>query len=69
VVGEECGPVRPSTIVVPNIFRDHYTQMPLIEDQYAVGEYGSDRTHEPFSETVHPRLSSQSKIGSAVGPG
>src|SRR6185312_16964266 len=50
-----AGPVRPSTVVVPNIFREHYTQMPLIEDQYAVGEFGSDRAHEPFGETVRPR--------------
>jgi hypothetical protein len=47
--------VRPSTVVVPNIFREHDTQVPLIEDQHAVGEFGSDRTHEPFGETVRPR--------------
>jgi hypothetical protein len=40
---------------VPNIFREHQTQVPLIADQHAVGEFGSDRTHEPFSETVRPR--------------
>jgi hypothetical protein len=54
---EIAGPVRPSTVVVANIFREHYTQMPLFEDQHAVGEFGSDRTHEPFGETVRPRLS------------
>jgi hypothetical protein len=49
--------VRPSTVVVPNIFREHYTQVPLIEDQQAVGEFGPDRTHEPFDKTGRPRLS------------
>jgi hypothetical protein len=39
---EIAGPVRPSTVVVPNIFREHYTQMPLIEDQHAVGEFGHE---------------------------
>jgi len=47
--------VRPSTVVVPNIFREHDTQVPLIEDQHAVGEFGSDSAHEPFGETVGPR--------------
>jgi hypothetical protein len=47
--------VWPSTVVVPNIFREHYTQVPLIEDQYAVGKFGPDRTHEPFGKTVRPR--------------
>jgi hypothetical protein len=50
-----AGAVRPSTVVVPNIFREHDTQVPLIADQHAVGEFGSDRTHEPFGETVRPR--------------
>src|SRR5581483_8000201 len=52
---EIAGPVRSSTVVVANIFREHDTQMPLIEDQYAVGEFGSDRAHESFGETVRPR--------------
>jgi hypothetical protein len=47
--------VRPSTVVVPNIFREHHTQVPLIADQHPVGEFGSDRMHEPFGETVRPR--------------
>ena len=50
-----AGSVRPSTVVVPDIFREHSTQMPLIEDQYAVGEFGFDRAHEPVGETVRPR--------------
>jgi hypothetical protein len=47
--------VRSSTVVVPNIFREHDTQVPLIADQHVVGEFGSDRPHEPFGETVRPR--------------
>jgi hypothetical protein len=42
------------TVVVPNIFCEHDMQVPLIEDQHAVGEFGSDRAHEPFGETVRP---------------
>ncbi len=40
---------------MPNVFREHHTQVPLTEDQYAVGEFGSDRAYEPFGETVRPR--------------
>ena len=43
------------TVVVPNIFGEHHTQVPLVEDQHAVGEFGSDCTHESFGETVRPR--------------
>ena len=50
-----AGAVRSSTVVVPNVFREHHTQVPLAEDQYTVGEFGSDRAYEPFSETVGPR--------------
>ena len=50
-----AGTVRSSTVVVPNVFREHHTQVPLAEDQYTVGEFGSDRAYEPFSETVRPR--------------
>jgi hypothetical protein len=42
---------------VPNIFREHCTQVPLVEDQHAVGEFGSDRAYEAFGKTVCPRLS------------
>jgi hypothetical protein len=30
-------------------------QVPLTEDQHAVGELGLDGQHEPFSEAVRPR--------------
>jgi hypothetical protein len=51
-----AGAVWPSTVVVPNIFREHYTQVPLIADQHPVGEFGPDRAHEPFGKTVRPLL-------------
>ena len=50
-----AGTVRPSTIVIPNVLGEHHTQVPLTEDQHAVGEFGSDRAEEPFGETVRPR--------------
>ena len=67
VVGADCGLGAAVGRVVPNIFREHSTQMPLIEDQYAVGEFGSDRAHEPFGETVgpHRRLHPVPTIGIA----
>jgi hypothetical protein len=49
-----AGAVRPST-VVPDVLREHHMQVPLAEDQHAVGEFGSDRAYEPFGETVRPR--------------
>jgi hypothetical protein len=50
-----AGTVRSAAVVVPNIFREHCTQVPLVEDQHAVGEFGSDRAYEPFGKTVRPR--------------
>jgi hypothetical protein len=40
---------------VANVFPEHYPQMPLAENQHAVGEFGSDGADEPFSETVRSR--------------
>ena len=37
----------PSTVVVANVFREHDTQVPLTEDQHAVGEFGSQGADEP----------------------
>ena len=45
----------PSTVVVANVFREHDTQVPLTEDQHAVGEFGSQGADESFGETVGPR--------------
>jgi hypothetical protein len=50
-----AGMVRPSTVVVPNVLREHHTQVSLTKDQETVGEFGSDRANEPFSDTVRPR--------------
>jgi hypothetical protein len=55
-----AGTVGPSTVVVPNVLREHQMQVPLTEDQYAVGEFGSDRTHEPFGDTVRPQATRRS---------
>jgi hypothetical protein len=35
----------------------------------ASDKFGSETAHEPFGETVRRRLSGQSKIGLAFGPG
>ena len=43
-----AGAVRSSTVVVPNVDCERHTQVPLGEDQHAVGEFGSDSAHEPF---------------------
>jgi len=50
-----AGTVRPLTVVVPNVLRKHHTQVPLTEDQQAVGEFGSEGAYEPFGETVRSR--------------
>jgi hypothetical protein len=50
-----AGTVWSSTVAVPNIFREHCMQVPLVEDQDSVGEFGSDGSDEPFGETVRPR--------------
>jgi hypothetical protein len=46
------GAVRPSTVVVPNVFREHSTQVLLVEDQHTVGAFGSKGSDEPFGRTV-----------------
>jgi hypothetical protein len=50
-----AGAVRSSTVVVPDVVREHHTQVPLTKDQYPVGDFGSDRADEPFGEAVRPR--------------
>ena len=49
-----AGTVWPSTVVMPNVLGEHHMQVPLTEDQHAVGEFGSDRADEPFGETIRP---------------
>jgi hypothetical protein len=49
-----AGAVRSSTVVVPDVLREQHTQVPLAEDQHAIGEFGSEGADEPFGETVRP---------------
>ncbi len=42
----------PSFVVVPNVFREHGTQVPLAYDQYVAGEFGSEGSDEPFGKAV-----------------
>jgi hypothetical protein len=39
---------------VANVVGEHYTQMPLTEDQHPVGEFGSQGADESFGEAVPP---------------
>jgi hypothetical protein len=41
-----AGTVRPSTVVMANVLREHQTQVPLTKDQHTVGEFGSDGADE-----------------------
>jgi hypothetical protein len=49
-----AGAVWSATVVVPDVVCEHCAQVPLTENQKAVGDFGSDGTHESFSETVCP---------------
>jgi hypothetical protein len=49
-----AGTVGSSAVVVPNVLREYHMQVPLAEDQYAVGEFGWEGAHEPFGDTVRP---------------
>ena len=46
------GPVRPSTVVVPDVLGEYSVQLQLAQDQHAIGELGSDGEHEPFGVAV-----------------
>ena len=37
-----------------DVFGEHGVQMPLAQDQHAVGELGSGGEHEPFGVAVRP---------------
>ena len=50
-----AGAVWASTVVMANVLGERQTQVPLTEDQYAVGEFGSDGADEPLGETVRLR--------------
>ena len=47
-----AGAVGSSTVVVANVFGEHGTQVPLLDDQHAVGQFGSQGADEPFGEAV-----------------
>jgi hypothetical protein len=61
-----AGAVRSSTVAVPDVLREHHMQVPLAEDQHAVGEFGSDRAYEPFGETVRPRAARRNSDGTVA---
>lgn len=50
-----AGSVGSSAVVVPDVGRECHTHVPLIEDQHAVGEFGSEGSDEPFGEAARPR--------------
>jgi hypothetical protein len=47
--------VRSSVVVVVNIFGEYCTQVALVDDQHAVGQFGSQGAYKPFGEAVGPR--------------
>jgi hypothetical protein len=47
-----AGAVGSSTVVVANVFGEHCTEVPLVDDQHAVGEFGSQGADESFGEAV-----------------
>jgi hypothetical protein len=49
-----AGAVGSSPVVMPDVLREYYTQVPLVEDQHAIGEFGSEGADESFGETVRP---------------
>jgi len=51
---ELAGPVRPSAVVVLDVFGERGVEVPLAQDQYAVGEFGSGGEYEPFGVAVRP---------------
>ncbi len=50
-----AGAVGSSTVVVANVLREHRTQVALVDNQHAVGEFGSEGADEPFCEAVRAR--------------
>ena len=49
-----AGAVGSSTVVMANVVREHHTQVPLAEDQYAVGEFGPQGAYESSGKAVRP---------------
>jgi hypothetical protein len=47
--------MRPLSVVVRGILGKHSAEMPLAEDQHAVGHFRADGQREAFGEAVRPR--------------
>jgi hypothetical protein len=47
-----AGAVGSSTVVVAKVFGEHCTEVPPVDDQHAVGEFGSQGADEPFGKAV-----------------
>ena len=47
--------MRSLGVVVIDVFGQDRSQVPLPDDEYAVGEFGSDGAHEPFGVAVRLR--------------
>lgn len=47
-----AGAVGSSVVVVANIFGEYCTQVALVDDQHAVGQFGSQGADKPFGEAV-----------------
>jgi hypothetical protein len=54
-VGEDRGRGEVGGRCSAEYIRECCTQVPLVDDQHAVGEFGSDCAHESFGKTVRPR--------------
>jgi hypothetical protein len=48
------GSMWPLRVVVRGVLGQHPAEVPLVKDQHAVGELGSDGQHEAFGEAVSP---------------
>jgi hypothetical protein len=59
----------PPTVVVGAVAAEDGLQVPLAEDQDAVGELGSDGQHEAFGEAVRPRTARRDLYGIDPGAG
>ena len=59
----------PSTVVVGAVAGEDGPQVPLAEDQYAVGEFGSGGQHEAFGEAVRSRAARRDLDGVDAGAG
>ena len=47
--------MRALHVVVRGVLGQHAAEVPLAEDQHAVGDLGPDGQHEAFGEAVRPR--------------